>query len=68
MVSSGGPIATAVAQVLGAPAEVAIELNMSIRNSALTEFRTTPERHILATFNHLPHLDPPERRAWVTRI
>jgi broad specificity phosphatase PhoE len=68
MVSSGGPIATAVAQVLGAPAETAIELNMGIRNSALTEFRTTPERHILVAFNHLPHLDSPERRAWVTRI
>jgi broad specificity phosphatase PhoE len=68
LVSSGGPIATAVAQVLGTPAEAAIELNMGIRNSALTEFSYTPERHILVSYNHLPHLDAPERRDWVTRI
>lgn len=66
LVSSGGPIATAVSQVLGAPAETTIELNLRIRNSALTEFAFTPRRHLLATFNHLPHLDSAERRGWIT--
>ena len=66
IVSSGGPIATAVAQVLGAPAASVIELNLRIRNSAVTEFAFTPKRHVLVSFNHLPHLDVPERRDWIT--
>jgi broad specificity phosphatase PhoE len=66
VVSSGGPIATAVSQVLGAPAATTIELNLRIRNSALTEFSYTPKRHMLVSYNHLPHLDTPERRAWET--
>jgi len=66
LVSSGGPIATAVAQVLGAPAQAMVELNMGMRNSALTEFAYTPRRHVLVTFNTLPHLDDPQRRDWVT--
>jgi len=64
LVSSGGPIATAVHQVLGAPAETMVELNMRIRNSALTELAFTPRRHALLSFNHLPHLDHPDRRGW----
>jgi hypothetical protein len=39
---------------------------MHIRNSALTEFSFTPRRHMLVSYNHLPHLDHPERRDWVT--
>jgi broad specificity phosphatase PhoE len=66
IVSSGGPIATAVSQVLGAPPQAMIELNMRLRNSSLTEFAFTPKRHVLLSFNHLPHLDHPERRDWVT--
>ncbi len=66
LVSSGGPIATAVGQVLGTPAHTTIELNLRIRNSALTEFAFTPKRHMLLSYNHLPHLDHPERRAWET--
>lgn len=66
LVSSGGPIATAVAHVLDAPPATAIELNLRIRNSALTEFAFTPKRHMLVTYNTLPHLDAPERHGWVT--
>ena len=66
IVSSGGPIAAAVSQVLGAPPQAMIELNMRLRNSALTEFAFTPKRHVLQSFNHLPHLDHPDRRGWVT--
>ena len=66
LVSSGGPIATAVSQVLGSGAEAAIELNLRIRNSALTEFSYTAKRCSLLSFNHLPHLDHPERRDWET--
>lgn len=66
LVSSGGPIATAVHQVLGTPPAAMIELNLRIRNSALTEFAFTPKRHTLHSYNHLPHLDGAERGGWVT--
>ncbi len=66
IVSSGGPIATAVAQVLGASPASSIELNLRLRNSALTEFAYTPKRHSLVVFNHLPHLQQPEHEGWVT--
>lgn len=66
MVSSGGPIATVIAQVLRTPPETTIELNLRIRNSAVTEFAFTPKRHMLLTFNTLPHLDAGEFRQWQT--
>jgi len=66
LVSSGGPISTAVAQVLGAPDATMIELNMRIRNSAVTELAFTPKRHMLQSFNHLPHLGAVEQRDWET--
>lgn len=66
VVSSGGPISTAVAHVLGAPAEAMVELNLRMRNSSVTEFAFGPKRHTLVTYNTLPHLEHPERRGWVT--
>jgi broad specificity phosphatase PhoE len=66
VVSSGGPIATAVGQVLGTPPETTIELNLRIRNSSVTEFAFTPKRHMLVTYNTLPHLDAPEHQGWIT--
>jgi len=66
VVSSGGPISTAVAQVLGAPGSAMIELNMRLRNSALTEFVGSRTGHALAGFNAVPHLDVPGREDWIT--
>ena len=66
LVSSGGPIATAVGHVLGTSPEAMIELNLGIRNCSVTEFAFTPKRHRLVTFNTLPHLDAPEYASWVT--
>jgi broad specificity phosphatase PhoE len=66
LVSSGGPISTAVGHVLGTTPEVTIELNLRIRNSAVTEFIFTPKRHTLLTFNTLPHLDDAEHADWVS--
>jgi len=66
LVSSGGPISTAVGQVLGTSPEATIELNMRIRNSSVTEFAFSPKRHRLVTYNTLPHLDAPEYADWVT--
>ena len=66
LVSSGGPIATAVGHVLGTSPATTIELNLRIRNSSLTEFAFTPKRHMLVTYNTLPHLDAPEYAGWIT--
>ncbi len=66
LVSSGGPISTAVGHVLGCSAEATIELNLRIRNTSITEFAFTPKRHMLVTYNTLPHLDAAEHASWVT--
>lgn len=66
IVSSGGPISTAVGHVLGTTPETTIELNMRIRNSAVTEFAFNPKRHMLLTYNTLPHLDEAPYTDWVT--
>jgi broad specificity phosphatase PhoE len=66
LVSSGGPISTAVGRVLQAPPETTIELNLRIRNTAVTEFAFTPKRHMMVTYNTLPHLDGPDHKGWVT--
>lgn len=66
IVSSGGPIATAVGHVLGTTPETTIELNLRIRNSAITEFAFTRKRHTLLTYNTLPHLEHADHASWVT--
>lgn len=66
LVSSGGPIAAALSHVLGAPPQAAVELNMRLRNSAVSELAFTRTRHSLLSYNTLPHLDHPDRRDWVT--
>ena len=66
LVSSGGPISTAIGSVLGTAPEVTIALNMRIRNSAVTEMSVSPKRLMLQTFNTLPHLNAPEYADWLT--
>ena len=66
LVSSGGPISTAVAQILGASPEAFIELNMRLRNTAVSEFVFNPKRYSLQTFNTLPHLDAPQFADWIS--
>jgi broad specificity phosphatase PhoE len=66
LVSSGGPIATAVAHVLRASPENSIELNMRLRNSAVSEFSFNPKRHSLISFNCLAHLETPSHKDWIT--
>jgi broad specificity phosphatase PhoE len=66
VVSSGGPISTAVGHILGTTPETTIELNLRIRNSSVTELAYTPKRHMLVTYNTLPHLDDAAHADWVT--
>ena len=66
LVSSGGPIASAVAQTLDASPHAFVELNMRIRNTGVTEFAFNAKRHALLSFNALPHLDAPPYSDWQT--
>jgi broad specificity phosphatase PhoE len=66
LVSSGGPIATAVGHVLGTTPETTIEMNLRIRNCAVTELVFNPKRYTLLTYNTLPHLDAAHYADWVT--
>ena len=66
IVSSGGPIATAVGQVLGTNSETIIELNLRIRNTSVTEFAFTPKRHMLVSYNTVAHLEHPDYASWLT--
>jgi broad specificity phosphatase PhoE len=50
----------------GPTPETTIELNMRIRNSAVSEFTYTPKRHSLLSYNTLPHLDHPDLADWIT--
>ncbi len=66
VVSSGGPIATLVGHLLRTPPETTIELNLQIRNTALTELVGNARHQRLVSFNTLPHLDGAAHRDWVT--
>ena len=66
IVSSGGPISTAVGQVLGTTAATTIEMNLRIRNTSVTEFAFTPKRHMLVSYNAIPHLEHPDYAGWIT--
>jgi broad specificity phosphatase PhoE len=50
--------------VVDATPETTIELNLRIRNCSITEFAFTPKRHMLVTYNTLPHFE--ELPDWVT--
>jgi len=66
MVSSGGPISTAVGLVLGLSGPAVIDLNLRMRNSAVTEFQITPKRHVLVAFNGIGHLEQGVGADWIT--
>ncbi|MEY4710598.1 MAG: hypothetical protein RIS88_48 [Pseudomonadota bacterium] len=66
VVSSGGPISTAVGRVLQTPPETTIELNLRIRNTSVTQFAFTPKRHMLVSYNGIAHLEGAAWRDWVT--
>ncbi len=68
LVSSGGPIASAIGHVLDTPPEAIIELNMRLRNTAVSEFSFGPKRHALHTYNTLPHLEHLDVADWVSHV
>jgi broad specificity phosphatase PhoE len=60
IVSSGGVMSQWAQTALACPNIQAIELNMSIRNTAIAEFRLRERGLSLITWNSLPHLSAPE--------
>ncbi len=65
-VSSGGPIAFVVATVLGAPPATMIELQLQMKNCAVTRIVFTPRRRFLHTFNETPHIDAETTAEYLT--
>jgi len=66
VVSSGGAIGRAVADITESPAHVAIEFNLQFRNTAFCELICGGGRMRLLSFNSMPHLEGPQRRDAVT--
>ncbi|MGT2512534.1 hypothetical protein [Cupriavidus basilensis] len=66
VISSGGAIGRATADLLGAPAQTAIELNLQFRNTAFCEIISGRGMLRLLSFNDLPHLDRVDRRDAIT--
>ena len=66
VVTSGGVMAQLATAALDAPDASAVELNLAIRNSAISEFRAVGGALYLASWNAVPHLASPERRAMWT--
>jgi broad specificity phosphatase PhoE len=56
VVTSGGVISRLAQAALGASDRAAVDLNLSLRNSAVCEFHLRPYGLALGSFNTLPHL------------
>lgn len=54
--SSGGAIAQMVRAVLGAPAATQVELQLQMKNCAVSRLIATPSKTFLHSFNETPHV------------
>ena len=66
VVSSGGPISTILAEVLGMPLRGVVDLNLQTRNTGITELQVGASRIHCVSFNNVPHLDRPDRAGALT--
>jgi len=64
--TSGGAIGRGIADLLQAPAQTAIELNLQFRNSGFCEVFFSPRSMRLISFNCVPHLERADRRKAIT--
>jgi broad specificity phosphatase PhoE len=64
--TSGGAIGRGIADLLQAPAQTAIELNLQFRNSGFCEVFFSPRSMRLISFNCVPHLEREDRREAIT--
>ena len=66
VVSSGGPISTVLAEVLGMPVRGVVDLNLQTRNTGISELQAGASRIHCVSFNNVPHLDRPDRDGALT--
>jgi broad specificity phosphatase PhoE len=66
VVSSGGAIGRAIADIVGSPSKVAIEFNLQFRNTGFCELIAGGGELRMMSFNAIPHLMRPERRDAIT--
>jgi broad specificity phosphatase PhoE len=66
IVSSGGPISSAIGAVLGVTPRTVVDLNLQTRNTGLSELRAGAQRAHCVSFNAVPHLERRERREAIT--
>lgn len=66
LVSSGGAISMALRQILEAPASTMVHLNLQLRNSSVSHLFFNGRSLHLSGFNHVPHLDHPDRVESIT--
>lgn len=66
VVSSGGPISTILASVLGMTWRGVVDLNLQTRNTGLTQLQAGAARIHVVSFNNVPHLDRPDRAGTLT--
>lgn len=66
VVSSGGAISMVLRHILNAPPTAMIQMNLQVRNSSFSHLYFNQESVQISGFNHIPHLDHPERAAAVT--
>jgi broad specificity phosphatase PhoE len=60
VVSSGGVMSLIAQKALDLPDARVVDLNLTIRNSALSEFLVAPEGLVMRSWNALPHLAEPD--------
>lgn len=66
VITSGGPIATMLAQVLAMPARGMVDLNLQTRNTGVSELRAGARAIQCVSFNTVAHLDRPDRAGALT--
>jgi len=66
LVSSGGAISKVLQRVLQAPASTMVQMNLQLRNSSLSHLFINGRHLHFSGFNHVPHLDRPDRAGTVT--
>ena len=66
VVSSGGAISMALRHVLQAPASAMVHMNLQLRNSSVSHLYFNGQGMYFSGFNHVPHLEHPERADSIT--
>jgi broad specificity phosphatase PhoE len=66
LVSSGGAISMALCQVLEAPPAAMVQMNLQLRNASISHLFFSPRNIHFSGFNHVPHLDHPDRGGAIT--